>query len=163
MAETSIEIKGLDRLKKAFTKYPAMVKRSMTMAGADASKEILSTSGLGGTQGGYPGLSSGNRPPTPYYIRGVGTQYASFNAGNSERYGTKWATKTRGYRTVIGNVTSYAPYLVGDKNDSGGIGQADAMRKIGWKKLTNAVKEKISKVVKIYQGYVNDALRKAGL
>ena len=156
MAEVSIELKGLDKLRAAFRKFPSMVAQHMTKAGTEAAKEILSTRGLGGSKGSYPGMTSANQPPTPYYIRGRGTQYKSFNAGNSEKYGARWTVKSAGYRTTIGNTASYAPYLAGER-------QARAMKKIGWIKLTTAVDKKIVKVRRIYQAWVNKALRRAGL
>ena len=157
MPKQSIQIKGLDKLRKAFNKFPVMIAQHMSHAGKMVGIEVLKTRGLGG--GGkntYPGQTGANAPPTPYYKRGVGTQYKSFNAGNSERYGTKWTVKSVGYRTTIGNVASYAPYL-------GGEGQSRHMKKIGWVKLTDAVTKKLPQIRRIYQLWVNKALRKAGL
>lgn len=152
MAKASIQIKGLDRLRKAFGKYPVMIAQNMTKAGKHASDEILKTKGLRT----YPGRTAANQPPTPYYKRSVGMQYKSFNAGNSERYGAKWTVRTAGYRTTIGNVASYAPYLAGEE-------QARKMGEKGWLKLTDAVDKKMVKIRRIYQRWVNNALKKAGL
>lgn len=152
MPEVSIELKGLDKLRAAFRKFPSMVAQHMTQAGSEAAKEILKTKGLKS----YPAHTAANQPPTPYYIRGRGTQYKSFNAGNSEKYGARWTVKSAGYRTTIGNTASYAPYLAGER-------QARAMKKIGWIKLTTAVDKKIVKIRSIYQAWVNKALRRAGL
>ena len=150
MAE--IKVVGLDRFRKAFAKAPSMIAQHMTRAGAQAANEVLRTRGLRT----YPKSTAANAPPTPYYKRGVGMQYASFNAGNSERYGAKWNVKTRGYKTTIGNVASYAPYLAGER-------QAQSMAKIGWLKLTDAVSKKLPQIRRIYQTWVNRALKKAGL
>ena len=152
MPETSVEIKGLDKLRAAFKRFPGMVTKHMSQAGSDASDEILRTKGLRS----YPGQTGANKPPTPFYIRGRGTQYKSFNAGNSENYKAQWTTKTVGYKTTIGNPVSYAPHLAGDK-------QARAMKRIGWVKLKDATQTKMKQIQRIYQRWVNEALRKAGL
>jgi len=154
-----IKVVGLDRLRKAFAKAPVAIARSMTKAGAEAANEVLRTRGLRT----YPKSTAANAPPTPYYKRGVGMQYKNFNAGNSERYGAKWNVKTRGYKTTVGNVASYAPYLAGDKSDPAGIEQAQAMKKIGWVKLKDAAAKKLPQIRRIYQAWVNRALKKAGL
>jgi len=152
MSNVSIQIKGIDKLRAAFARFPSMVAQSMTQAGDQASNEILNTPGLRN----YPPSTAANLPPVPYYIRGRGMQYASHNSMSSEKYKEKWTTKSAGYRTTIGNSASYAPYLAGEQ-------QAGKMAEKGWRKLLDVATEKIPQITKIYQAWVDRALRKAGL
>ena len=76
---------------------------------------------------GYPPSDGANTPPTPFYIRGRGTQTASGNRGNSERLSSRWRRKSDSKRAVIRNTASYAVYVIGSKRD-----QAKHMKKRGW-------------------------------
>jgi len=38
----------------------------------------------------YPAETEANAPPPPYYIRGTGTQYATYNRQESERLNLHW-------------------------------------------------------------------------
>ena len=147
-----IEIEGLDKLLKAFEKFPKKVARNMSQAGHQAGNELLDTEGLRN----YPPETAANMPPTPYYIRGRGTQYASRNAADSERLGSQWSIKRRGYSTHIGNRASYAKWVHGQQ-------QARAMSRIGWKQLRKTAKEKIKDITKTYQKWVNKTLRELGI
>ena len=149
----AIEIKGLDKLVKAFHKFPREIAKDMSQAGHEAGKEIIETEGLQD----YPGRTKANLPPTPYYIRGTGTQYKSYNKGESENMKHKWYVRKAGYTTKIGNTASYAKWAHDDKL------QAQAMAKIGWRKLREVAIEKMPKVTKIYQKWVDRTIKRLGL
>lgn len=153
-----LEVKGLDKLQKAFAKFPREITKNMEEAGKESANEILDTVGIRD----YPPETAANRPPTPYYIRGRGTQYATRNLGNSENLGKKWTVKGQGFKTRIGNVASYGVYAHGDRR-SDGIEQAQSLARIGWKKLVDIAKAKIAKITKIHQNWVNRTIRKLGL
>ena len=153
MSDFQIEIVGLDKLLSALDKFPNKVKTTLARAGQEAAKEVIETKGLHN----YPPLTSANRPPTPYYIRGQGMQYKNKNSMSSERLGTQWYVKSSGYQTKIGNRASYAKWVHDDKE------QARAMATIGWRKLFEVAKEKKAQITKVYQTWVNKTLRELGL
>ena len=153
MSNVQITVKGLDRLIKGLGRFPREIARYMSQAGHEAGEDvILKTEGLRK----YPPATSANQPPTPYYIRGRGTQYKSGNRGNSERLGTQFYVKREGWNTAIGNRASYAKYVVGEQ-------QASFMKPKGWKKLFDVAKDKKAKIQKVYQAWVDKALRDFGL
>ena len=147
-----IEIKGLDRLIKALDKFPVQIAKNMSQAGHEAGTEILATRGLRK----YPPMGIANAPPTPYYVRGSGTQTASWNKQNSERLGTQFYIKRTGWTTAIGNRASYAKWVVGEA-------QAHFMAPKGWRKLFEVAKEKKLKIQKVYQAWVDKTIRDLGL
>src|SRR3990167_3191102 len=71
----------------------------------------------------YPLETGANLPPPPYYIRGTGTQYQSFNRLESEQLDTKWARKMsiskREVRGEFYNTASYAPWVHGRTKQTG--------------------------------------------
>ena len=148
-----IRLKGMDKIIEAFRKAPLEIARSIKGAGEESAAEILDTQGLRL----YPPATSANLPPVPYYVRGRGTQYATKNAHNSERYGSKWTVKTRGTGTTISNTASYAHFLAGSYDQSATIAR------IGWRKLIDVAREKIGRIRDIYSKWTERALRKAGL
>ena len=157
----TIEIDAKD-LMKALNQAPREIERALKRAGLEAARNVVNTRGLKS----YPSATSANSPPFPYYIRGRGTQYKSGkNDGKSERYGTMWNVKygEMNKSVTLGNRASYAQYLASEKGKTGDIGQARAMGKIGWRKLTDVVQEKLGKIKAIYDGWIQEALRRAGL
>ena len=148
-----VELKGLDKLNRAMKKFPKTVAKNLGAAGKESAEDIvLSTEGLRN----YPPETAANKPPTPYYIRGVGTQTQSSNYLNSERLGTRWNVTRRGFQTSVSNPASYARYVHGEE-------QAGAMADIGWKKLYDTAKKKIKQITKVYQAWVAKTLRDVGL
>ncbi len=144
-----VELKGLDKLNRAMKKFPKTVIKNFGRAGQEVSDDIiLSTEGLRN----YPPLSAANVPPTPYYIRGRGTQTATRNYEESEVLGKNWVVSAKGHQTRISNATPYARWLHGEE-------QAGAMAEIGWKKLHDTAKKKIKQITRIYQAWVNKTLR----
>lgn len=148
-----IEVRGADKLARAFDEMPQKIIENMRAAAKEAGAEIINTRGLKV----YPPLTDANKPPTPYYIRGRGMQYKTRNSGKSEKYGTRFYVRARGYGAVIGNTASYAKYLADEKL------QARHMAKIGWRKLIDVAKEKIEAVRKIFQDWVDKTIRDLGL
>jgi hypothetical protein len=154
MAGMNIEIVGLDKLMKKLEHFPDELQRSMRAAGEEAANEVLSTEGLQK----YPPAGPYNEPPTPYYIRGRGTQISpTKNLFNSEKAGTQWYVKPFGAAgTQIGNRASYAKYLFGEK-------QASWAPLHGWKQLYKTAKEQIHKIRDIYIAHLRRAIDKLGL
>ena len=140
-----IQVIGLDKVIAKLNRFPREIARYLGQAGEEAAKRvILKTRGLQL----YPPATAANRPPTPYYIRGRGTQYKTRNLGNSERYGSQFFTKSEGYTTEIGNRSSYAVYVGGEK-------QPEHMAGKGWRKLLEVAQEKMSQITKVYQAWID--------
>lgn len=151
MSEVIIEVDD-ELLQRALKKAPKELQLNMAMAGAEALSEVLDTEGIRQ----YPPETAANHPPTPYYVRGQGTQYASYNKGNSEQYGKRWGIQHGYYTSTAESFASYAPYLGGEE-------QASHMASKGWRKIVDVANEKIDKLRRIYDLWVTRALRKAGL
>jgi len=143
-----IDIPGIDRLIAKFSGLAAAIESNLRPAGEEAAAEILDTQGLRR----YPPMTAANAAPTPYYVRGRGTQLKNRNLNNSERYGTQWTVTNQPYTTTVSNRASYAPYLAGSR-------QALAMARIGWRKLHDVAAEKRDVIRGIYVAWVNRAIR----
>lgn len=149
----NVKLLGLYELIRILDRHPREIYVSFREAGKTVFKNVIApTRGIK-----YPPLSK-QRRTIPYYKRGTGTQYArGRNDHKSERLGTKWYAKaqTQGGRfaTYVGNVASYAPYVHGEK-------QARRMAGFGWRRLWDVVKEKTPEIVRVYQDFVNQVIRR---
>lgn len=152
MTTIDIEVKGADKLVANLEKFEKEIRAGMQAAGEEAATEIITTTGLQK----YPPATEANRPPTPYYIRNIGTQLKSKNLGNSENYGKQFYIK-RGKTTIIGNRASYAKWLTDEKL------QAEASAKHGWRKIVEVAKEKLEIITKIYDRWIEKMIRDLGL
>jgi hypothetical protein len=153
MADIQIQVVGLDKVMRALDKFPHTIAKYMTQAGDEAAKkQILNTEGLKK----YPPSGPANEPPTPYYIRGRGTQTKSGNKGNSERLGTQFYVEKQNMNTIIGNRASYAKWVVGDE-------QAHFMKPKGWRKLFDVATEKKDKIEMVYNKWVAKLIKDLGL
>lgn len=148
-----ITIEGADKIVAGLTKFPQEIQQNFKMAGDEAATEVIMTEGLKV----YPPKTAANAPPTPYYIRGTGTQLKSRNMGNSEDYKAQFYAKHTSGGTIIGNRTSYAKYLAGEKD------QAKVMEKYGWRKLIDVAREKLDKIKVIYNKWAQYTIDKLGL
>jgi hypothetical protein len=150
-----IDIDGIEELTKAIAQYPKMVGKYMGAAGQEAVKKgVFYERGLKK----YPPETDANRPPTPFYIRTIGTQYKSYNMHNSENLGKQWYVNTEdgGFTTRVGNRASYAEYVVGE-------GQAFALGRKGWLKLMPTVYRNYQKIKFIYDAWVEKLLKDISL
>lgn len=134
-------------------KFPVKMKTFWQQGAEEAAAEVLDTTGIRR----YPPATAANQPPTPYYQRGVGTVYKGGTRHTSQRYGSRWKIKSRGYTTVATNTATYAKYLVGDDD------QAKAMAKIGWRKLGDVSKEKRTTINSIMKKWIRKGLKELGL
>jgi hypothetical protein len=148
-----IRVTGLDKVVAAIDRFPREIAKYMRAAGKEAGREVVDTVGLRQ----YPPAGEGNVPPTPFYIRGVGTQYATKNLHNSERYGTQFYITPMTYGATIGNRASYAKWLT-DETD-----QAQHMAKIGWRKLIDVAHEKVHQIETIYDKWIAKLIKDLGL
>lgn len=149
----TVKITNADQVQRALEQAPQTMLAALNQAGREAAERIiLDTEGLKR----YPPASAANLPPTPYYVRGRGTQYATGNAYNSERLGTQFYVRSANASTYIGNRTSYAPFVIGPA-------QSRVMARLGWRKLEDVAREKIDAVASVYQAWVDRALKGLGL
>ncbi len=157
MPTIEIQVKGLLELQTRLKAAPREMAQAVKDAAGLVGDTVLNTEGLRK----YPPSGPGNRPPLPYYVRGGGTQTAHGNLGNSENLGKRFysigAVAGLGSTVVrIGNVASYAPYVVGQD-------QARAMARIGWRRLYDVAVEKQGRIRNIFEAVIQSALRKLGL
>ena len=150
--EIKMEIKGLDAVTAALRKMGQRAAPYFQAAGGESAEEIIQTPGLGI----YPAAGPGNSPPTPYYVRGQGTQYLRGNDGRSEKLGTQFFTDYHSNGLTIGNRASYADWVIGER-------QARHMAAIGWQPLHVVAQQKLSRIVAIYQKWLDKLVKDAGL
>jgi hypothetical protein len=188
MANIRITVRNADKLAAALLKVPSAFKRIIAEAGKEAALEILNTEGIRR----YPPANEGNQPgrfnmrtrrPMGYYVRGRTSYYpimgvlaakdtkskarmrkmtgvAGYRAVvpyTSERYGTKYYVKSEGYTTIIGNSASYARYLTDDAD------QSRLMAARGWRKLYDVAVEKLPKLTRIYESWIDKMLKELDL
>jgi len=158
-----IDIPNLDRIRERVMRSPELLIEAFAAAGDTAAKYLLEQEGLAA----YPPETAANKPPVPYYIRGVGTQTAAGNRynserldektadgnlHNSERLGEHWTITLQGNVTTVGNIgVSYADKVHGDF-------QPPNMARIGWRKLSAAAEESEEEIAKIYAALVVEAI-----
>ena len=58
--------------------------------------------------------------------------------------------------TRISNAASYAKHLAGEE-------QASHMKKLGWRKLKDVAQEKIGKIKRIFEKWIDYTIRELGL
>jgi hypothetical protein len=152
MTELRVQVVGLDRVQRGLAKFPRQIEKYMYSAGREAASVVLKTEGLKK----YPPATDANKPPIPYYVRGLGTQTASGNTGTSENYGKRWTVKKAGYGVEVKNDASYARYLGGSKQ----VGWA---KDYGWRKLVDVAHEKLGKIVAVYNAWIAKLIADLGL
>ncbi len=151
-SDVSVEIRGLKELDAKLKKLGMSLNKYASQGMVQASKDILKTEGLKK----YPPITDANKPPTPWYHRGIGMQYKSHNDGRSERYGTQWHTEKVSWGAKVSNRASYAPYLAGDE-------QSHVMAAIGWRKLKDVAKEKTRVIKDALNAWIKKAMHDAGI
>jgi hypothetical protein len=154
MSEIIVKAKGLDTAMKNLDKLDSDLLPYLQGSRLEIADEVLKVQGLRS----YPPATAANLPPPPYYIRGRGMQVsANRNTGSSQKLGTRWTSlpyqKTG---VVISNPVSYAQYVHGEQ-------QAQAMAKIGWRKLSDIATEKIGAITVIYEKWIDKLLIKYNL
>lgn len=157
-----IETKDLNLLMSRMNKFKGAIARYMSAMAHEAGQHVIKQKGLMR----YPPSTEANKPgryslkthrAMPYYIRGRGMQYKSGNNYKSERYGTQFYVKREGDHAIIGNRASYAKYLASEDE------QSEVMAKYGWRKLIDVAKEQMPAIKKIFDKWVQKALKEVGL
>lgn len=99
----------------------------------------------------YPPTSEANQPPTPYYIRGTGTQTSVGNRGESKQLDKQWEKlveiEGNGVIGTVKNVNApYAPWVHGMQ------GQQWYHANRGWrtvKKIATDVRANVNNIFKV--------------
>jgi hypothetical protein len=152
MTNIDLQITGIEKIVEIFDRFPRTIDQYLGKAGKEAGDEVLKTVGLRS----YPPATAANAPPTPYYIRGRGTQYRHSNSFKSERYGSRFYVVGTAGGAIVGNTASYARFLGGDE-------QTRVAEKYGWKKLYDVAVQKIGQITEIYNAWVAKLIRDLGL
>ena len=149
-----VTFKGLDKVLASLGKFPTEIDRMRIATGNEIFK--LVTRDRGGGKDFYPPETQANRPPAPYYERGVGTHTGNSVQATSEQMNTKFYFNVEGPRQYIGNTASYSPYAIGDE-------QTPRMGVIGWQKLIDSAREKLGGIVEIWQQGMEEIIKRLRL
>ena len=141
----SIEVKNAKKLIQAF-ESGNQVAESLLVKAMQQSVDLTATNAAV-----YPATSEANQPPTPYYIRGTGTQMSpDKNRGESEQLGQKWEKlveiEANGVVGTVKNQTSYGPWV------HGMLGQQAYHRQRGWRrvsKIASDVRQQVNNIFKV--------------
>lgn len=107
----SIDLKGVTKMLVRYEQGDLVAQQLLA-------KSMQQAVDLAGTNAAvYVPESKANQPPTPYYIRGTGTQYANSNRGESKQLGTHWnkvvELQDNGVVGRVSNDTPYGPFVHG--------------------------------------------------
>lgn len=152
MSNFNFDIKGINELEAKLKRVGVSLNKYTQAGASEAGKNLIMAEGLKK----YPPLTAANQPPTPYYIRGTGMQYKTWNDKKSKSLGKKFTVEKISYGAKIGNNVSYAPYVIGEK-------QSAVMEGIGWKNLPEYAKEKIDDIKETLSKWIRKALKDAKL
>ena len=149
---TVIQLKGLDKIKRKFEAIEPALKRGIFAATVHLKAKIAI----------YPDSTIANDPNQKrWYERGWGSKWrlkdgTVHGIQSSEALGRSWATKIErgGLRGVVGNDTSYGPYVQGEKT------QARGLAAIGWKHTGTVAEEENATVTRFIQAEVDAELAK---
>ena len=101
----TIDLKGVTKMLARYEQGDLVAQQLLTKSMQQAVDFTATNAAV------YPPESEANQPPTPYYIRGTGTQYANSNRGESKQLDTHW---TKGVvlqdNGLVGTVSNDAPY-----------------------------------------------------
>ena len=139
----TIEITGIDEIISKFQQGDQVADKLLTNAMSQAVDLVGKDAGI------YPPETASNQPPPPYYIRGQGTQYATFNMGESKDLRNQWEkTVEKVDEGVIGTVenkVSYAPWVHGIQS------QAWFHTRNNWRKVDQIATDTESRIVEYFE------------
>jgi len=113
----TVKIEGVEELVSRYKKGEIFSRQLLDVAMIQSVKHVAADATV------YPPETKANRPPPPYYIRGVGTQYKTFNRGESRQLGERWKWKVENLKTQVKGtvwnmVFTYGPYVHGIINQT---------------------------------------------
>lgn len=117
---------ALARLRRDILSGRGTIGKELGQAATDI---VLAPVGAGdGGKKFYPPQTEHNRPPVPFYERGVGEHWAGHIERNSAQMNLRFYNRTMGKDTKIGNTAPYAPDVIG-------MAQLPLFKSIGWLRL----------------------------
>ena len=151
-----IDIRGDKALAARLKLANTLIHKTVMLVGMeDATKYVAANAAV------YPPTTSANAPPPPYYIRGTGTQYATYYRRESEQLNLHWdrkiSVKKDNVQGVVENLVSYAPWVHSPRRQAG----FHATRH--WRTIERIKQDVEQGVVKIFRDGVDKALRVFGL
>lgn len=151
-----VKVAGVKELQAALSRFGPELVTAINKAAPSIVAPILRPRGDGAKQM-YPPQTSSNRPPTPFYIRGSGTQTsARHNRGNSEQMHMRFIVDAKPLKITLSNSASYARYTIGEK-------PSQRMRSLGWRSMIDIARERIGEITAAFSAAVSAALRGVGL
>ena len=151
-----IDIGGDKALSSKLKRAESLI-RTLAMQGGmhDSTKYVAQNAAV------YPPTTAANAPPPPYYIRGTGTQYATYNRRESEQLNLHWdrrVSEHHGQVTgVVENLVSYAPWV------HSVVRQSWFHKMRNWRNIERIKQDVEQGVVKIFRDGVEKALRVFGI
>ena len=105
-----IDIRGAKEMAGRLDRAEALIRKMAMLGGMhEATKYVAKNAAE------YPPTTEANAPPPPYYIRGTGTQYKTYNRKESEQLNLHWdrmvSERKNGVLGVVKNEVSYAPWV----------------------------------------------------
>jgi len=151
-----IDIQGDKELAAKLRQVESAIRRTAMAGGMqDATKYVAQNAAV------YPPTTEANAPPPPYYIRGTGTQYASYNRRESEQLNLHWDRRVseRGdsVQGVVENLVSYAPWV------HSVVRQSWFHKMRSWRNIERIKQDVEQGVVKIFRDGVERVLRVFGI
>lgn len=146
-----IDIRGDKELVAKLYQVDATIRKTVVAGGMqDAVRYVAQNAAV------YPPTTEANSPPPPYYIRGTGTQYASYNRRESEQLNLHWDTRVNQHHGatvgVVENKVSYAPWV------HSVVRQSWFHKMRNWRNIERIKQDVEQGVVKIFKDGVTRAL-----
>lgn len=135
--KVKFQVEGLKELKELLDGMGPSMRKAIY----EALPKIL-LAPRGGGKPMYPREHSGNRPPTPYYIRGIGTQTKTHNLGNSQQMSARFDVKSGPRSFKLTNTATYATWVIGDNITANS-------RRRGWKSVTEIIQANMEKIKQV--------------
>lgn len=138
----SIDLKGVTKMLVRYEQGDLVAEQLLTKSMQQAVDLTAQNAAV------YPPTSEANQPPTPYYVRGTGTQYADHNRGESQQLNTHWNKQVElldnGVVGTIKNDTPYGPFVHGQPPAQQWYHKKRNWRTVG--QITNDVRSKVNAV-----------------
>ena len=139
----TVKIEGVQELVSRYKKGERFSRQLLDVAMTQGVKHVSQDAAI------YPPETEANRPPPPYYIRGVGTQYKTYNRGESRQLGERWKWKVENLKTQVKGtvwnaVFTYGPYVHGI------IRQIEIHKKREWRNVEKIATDNLQQVQRYF-------------
>ena len=154
----AIDVEGLAPLVKGLNKLPQEVQDA---AGDDVSEYLINIlrhypSQKRVTRAQAYGTTFFSDNQRKFFFAALRDGRISVPYRRTQTFRNAWRQIGKGIKSIIANEVSYGGFLMGDSE------QSRMSKLIGWKTLSNLLKERQSKIVKILEAAVKKGMKKAG-